>query len=144
MKTRQFFSKLEADRVVAAIGKAEAGTSGEIRVHVTRHEPENIDARARERFEKLGMTKTAERNGVLFYIAPRIQKFQILGDSGVHEKCGDDFWKSTAEELAAHFRQGDFTAGLVAGIEKIGEVLKTHFPHRDDDVNELPDVIDED
>ena len=144
MKTGHFFSKLDSKRIVDAIGRAEAGTSGEIRVHVTRREPEDIEARARERFEKLGMTQTAHRNGVLFYIAPRIRKFQILGDTGVHEKCGDEFWKETAAELSQAFRKGDFTGGLVAGIEKIGELLKAHFPHRGDDRNELPDEIDED
>ena len=144
MKTGHFFSKLDSKRIVDAIGRAEAGTSGEIRVHVTRHEPKDIEARARQRFEALHMTKTADRNGVLFYIAPRIQKFQILGDTGVHEKCGDGFWKETAEQLSEAFRRGDFTGGLVAGIEKIGQVLKEHFPHREDDKNELPDEVSED
>jgi uncharacterized membrane protein len=144
MKTGHFFSKLDSKRIVDAIGRAEAGTSGEIRVHVTRREPDDIEARARERFQKLGMTKTAERNAVLLYIAPRIQKFQILGDTGVHEKCGDGFWKETAEELSQAFRKGDFTGGLVAGIEKIGTVLKEHFPRRAGDHNELPDEVTED
>ena len=61
MKTGHFFSKLDSKRIVDAIGRAEAGTSGEIRVHVTRHEPQDIEARARERFQKLGMTKTLLR-----------------------------------------------------------------------------------
>ncbi len=144
MKVRHFFSKLDSDRIVAAIARAESGTSGEIRVHVTRSEPEDVEKRARERFAKLGMTNTAERNGVLFYIAPRIRKFQILGDEGVHEKCADDFWKATAVEIEEAFRQGRFTDGLVAGIDRIGELLKAHFPRSDKDKNELPDAIDED
>jgi uncharacterized membrane protein len=144
MKVRHFFSKLDSDRIVAAIAKAEADTSGEIRVHVTRREPEDIEAAARERFEKLGMPRTADRNGVLFYIAPRVRKFQILGDTGVHEKCGDDFWKETATELEGAFKKGEFSGGLIGGISRIGEVLKAHFPRGRKDRNELPDEIDED
>ncbi|MEO8433036.1 MAG: TPM domain-containing protein [Acidobacteriota bacterium] len=144
MKVRQFFSRLDSDRIVEAIGQAESGTSGEIRVHVTRREPHDIEAAARERFDKLGMANTAEHNGVLFYVAPRLRKFQILGDSGVHEKCGDDFWKATAVEMQEAFRTEEFTAGLVAGIDRIGEILKAHFPRSADDRNELPDAIDED
>src|SRR5512142_236541 len=144
MKVRHFFSKVDSDRIVQAIARAEAGTSGEIRVHVTRHEPENIEKRARERFEKLGMTRTADRNGVLLYIAPKARQFHILGDQGVHEKCGDDFWKTTAEEMSAAFRKDDFTGGLVAGIERVGEVLKAHFPAGKTNRNQLPDAIDED
>ncbi len=144
MKVKNFFSKLDSDRIVQAIAQSESGTSGEIRVHVTRSEPSDIEARARERFDKLGMTSTAERNGVLFYIAPRIRKFQILGDAGVHEKCGDDFWKATAAEMEEAFRRGEFTEGIVAGIDRIGEILKAHFPQGPDDRDELPNAIDED
>lgn len=144
MKVRHFFSKLDSDRIVEAIARAESDTSGEIRVHVTRSEPADIEARARERFDKLGMTRTAERNGVLFYIAPRLRKFQILGDTGVHEKCGDNFWNATAQELEDAFRKGEFTTGLVAGIDRIGGILKAHFPQGPESADELPNAIDED
>ncbi len=96
---RQFLSKLDSHRIVEAIAAAEKKSSGEIRVHVTRRKPDNLEERARRRFELLGMTKTAHRNGVLIYIAPKMRRFQILGDTGIHEKCGDDFWKETAAEL---------------------------------------------
>ena len=139
-----FFSKLDSDRIVTAIAEAERGTSGEIRVHVTRRKPRDLDARARRRFEKLGMTRTAERNGVLFYIAPAARRFRILGDSGIHERCGDEFWRDTAALLEEHFRKGEFTEGIVAGVRKVGEVLSAHFPQKPDDRNELSDEVSED
>jgi len=141
---RHFFSKLDSDRIVGAIADAEKRSSGEIRVHVTRRKPSNLEERARRRFELLGMTRTAERNGVLIYIAPKLRRFQILGDSGIHEKCGDDFWKETAAAMEERFRRGDFTEGLVHGIGKVGEVLAAHFPRKADGVNELPDEVTED
>jgi uncharacterized membrane protein len=141
---RHFFSKLDSDRIVGAIADAEKRSSGQIRVHVTRRKPSNIEERARRRFELLGMTRTAERNGVLIYIAPKLRRFQILGDSGIHEKCGDDFWKETAAAMEERFRRGDFTEGLVHGIGKVGEVLAAHFPRKAGDVNELPDEVTED
>ena len=141
---RNFFSKLDSDRIVAAIAEAEKKSSGEIRVHVTRRKPENLEERAKRRFELLGMTKTLLRNGVLIYIAPKLRRFQILGDSGIHEKCGDAFWKETAAEIESHFRKGEFTEGIVRGVEKVGEVLAAHFPRAAGDVNELPDVVTED
>jgi uncharacterized membrane protein len=141
---RHFFSKLDSDRIVGAIADAEKKSSGEIRVHVTRRKPSNLEERARRRFELLGMTRTAERNGVLIYIAPKLRRFQILGDSGIHEKCGDDFWKETAAAMEERFRRGDFTEGLVHGIGKVGEVLAAHFPRGSGEVNELPDEVTED
>lgn len=140
----QFLSKLDSDRIVKAIADAEKKSSGEIRVHVTRRKPDDLEQRARRRFELLGMTKTADRNGVLIYIAPRLRRFQILGDSGIHEKCGDDFWKETAAEIESHFRKGEFTEGIVRGVARIGDVLVAHFPRSAADVNELPDEVTED
>jgi uncharacterized membrane protein len=141
---RHFLSQLDHDRIVAAIAEAESKTSAEIRVHVTRHKPENLEERAKRRFELLGMTRTVHRNGVLIYIAPKLRRFRILGDAGIHEKCGDDFWKETAGELESHFRKGQFTEGLVQGIAKVGRVLADHFPRQATDRNELPDEVTED
>src|SRR5512132_3896721 len=105
---KQFLSQLDNDRIIAAIAESEKSTSGEIRVHVTRRRPADLEARARRRFEKLGMTQTRHRNGVLIYIAPNLRQFQVLGDRGVHEKCGDDFWEETAREIEEQFRRGAF------------------------------------
>jgi uncharacterized membrane protein len=141
---RHFLSKLDHDRIVAAIAEAEKKSSGQIRVHVTRHKPANLEERAERRFELLGMTRTMHRNGVLIYIAPRLRRFRILGDAGIHEKCGDDFWKEAAGELQSHFRKGEFTEGLVRGVARIGEVLAAHFPSEAHDKEKLPDEVTED
>lgn len=138
-----FFSKLENDRIVSAIGDAERRSSGEIRVHVTMRKPDDLEVRARHRFEMLRMTETAGRNGVLFYIAPSVRRFQILGDTGIHERCGPDFWKEVAAEMEERFRSGEFTEGIVRGVQKVGDLLALHFPRATADRNELPNVIDE-
>ncbi len=138
-----FFSILDSDRIVSAIADAERKSSGEIRVHVTRRRPKDLEGRARQRFELLAMTKTAERNGVLFYIAPAVRRFQILGDTGIHEKCGPDFWKEVASGMEESFRRGEFTEGIVRGVESVGEILARHFPRSARDKDELPDTIDE-
>jgi uncharacterized membrane protein len=89
------------------------------------------------------MTKTAERNGVLFYIAPSVRRFQILGDAGIHERSGPDFWKEVASEMEVCFGRGEFTEGIVRGIAKVGDVLARHFPRSGADRDELPNLIDE-
>jgi uncharacterized membrane protein len=141
---RRFLSRLDHRRVADAIAQAEQKTSGQIRVHVTHRKPDKLEERARRRFELLGMTRTRRRNGVLIYIAPKLRRFQILGDAGVHEKCGDDFWKETAAAIEAHFRKGQFTDGIVAGIERVAALLAEHFPKEAAGSNELPDEVTED
>lgn len=138
------FSRFDSDRIVASIAAAEEKSSGEIRVHVTRRKPDDLEERALRRFHRLGMANTKERNGVLIYIAPRAHRFRILGDVAIHEKCGDAFWKEVAAAMEAHFRKGEFTEGVVRGVERVGEVLARHFPRGTADRNELSDKVTED
>ena len=135
--------KIDHARVVAAIAAAEQLTSGEIRVLLAKgrtHQPVEL---AQKHFERLGMTKTAARNGVLILLAPRSQNFAVIGDTAVHEKCGDAFWRLLAAAMELHFKRGEFTEGLVHGIERAGALLTENFPRGTDDRNELPDDIEE-
>ena len=70
MKPTAFLGQLDHDRIVAAIREAESRSRGEVRVHVSSQKVDDAQAAARAQFEKLGMTDTAERNGVLIYVAP--------------------------------------------------------------------------
>ncbi|MDB6058445.1 MAG: hypothetical protein JWO95_2289 [Verrucomicrobiales bacterium] len=144
MRARDFFSQLEHEQIVGAIRDAESKMCGEIRVFISRKEPEDPVAAAQLRFEKLGMTKTKDRNGVLIYVAPRVRKFAIIGDLAIHQKCGDKFWTDVAQEMTGHFRKGDYTQGIIHGIHRAGALMGAHFPHHDGDRNELPDEIEHD
>lgn len=144
--TMNWFSsapKIDHDRVVAAIVAAEAKTSGEIRVILARRPHPDAIAAAQKHFERLGMTRTAARNGVLIFLAPRSRTFAVIGDTAIHEKCGDAFWTELAAAMTEHFKNNDFTAGLVHGIDRAGSLLAEHFPRQADDRNELPDTIEE-
>jgi len=143
MTQKEFLAKLDQDRIVAAIQNAERATSGEIRIHV---QPKalggDIRAVAERTFERLGMTKTALRNGVLLFIATEEQRFVILGDKGIDEKVPAGFWDEIAAKLTIRFKNGEFTEGIVEAIEAAGAHLGQYFPRAGDDVNELPDTID--
>jgi uncharacterized membrane protein len=130
-------------RVVAAIGAAEKKTSGEIRVLVSRRATDDAVAAATHEFDRLGMAKTAEKNGVLIFVAPTNRVFAVVGDTGIHAKCGDRFWQELAAAMTEHFKRDEFTDGLVLGIDRAGSLLAEHFPRRADDRNELPDDVEE-
>jgi uncharacterized membrane protein len=144
MKQQTFIEQLQNGQIVTAIRAAEAETSGEIRVFISRKEVGDPVAAAQQEFTRLGMTRTAGRNGVLIFVAPRSQNFAILGDQGIHERCGEEFWREVAEQMTAHFRKSEFTEGIVSAIQKAGTLLARHFPRRSDDKNELPDVVERD
>lgn len=140
-KAESFFTKAEEAQIVASVKRAELQTSGEIRVHLEDSSKGEHFNRAKQVFETAGMTKTKLRNGVLFYLAIQDHKFSILGDIGIHEKVGNNFWEDIKTHIQKHFAEGRFVQGLCEGIEMAGTALKMHFPYQSDDKNELPDEI---
>jgi uncharacterized membrane protein len=98
---------------------------------------------AEKAFARLGLSATKDRNAVLFFVVPARRKFVVLGDSGVHAKVGQEFWHHIVRTVPGKFRRGDFTGGLVAGIEAVGADLAKHLPYNAAiDTNELPDDVD--
>ncbi len=142
MKPDEFLDQLDDARIVAAIGEAERQSSGEIRVYVSHKRREDALAAAQLRFLKLGMNQTRQRNAVLIYFAPLIQQFAIVGDAGIHQKCGADFWRESSAAMSAQLKQGSFTEAIVDAIRKIGALLAQHFPRDPDDRNELPNEVE--
>jgi len=134
---------IDHERVVAAIAGAEQRTSGEIRVAVARRATPDPMAAAGRHFHRLGMEKTGQRNGVLIFVSPRSRNFAVIGDVGVHQKCGDAFWQTLANAMSEKFRAGDFEGGLLLGIERAGSLLAEHFPLQPGDQNELPNDVED-
>jgi uncharacterized membrane protein len=142
MRTDEFLGKLDHDRIVREIREAEEKTSGEIRVFLQRGSLKG-DAlpAAQKQFRNLGMQKTKERNGVLIFVAPRAQKFAVIGDDGVHQKCGEEYWTRLVDSMREHFQKEDFTQALLEAIERTGELLAQYFPKLEDGKDELPNEI---
>ncbi|PIQ81768.1 MAG: hypothetical protein COV76_07100 [Candidatus Omnitrophica bacterium CG11_big_fil_rev_8_21_14_0_20_64_10] len=136
-----FFSNAERARIVQAIREAEKRTSGEIRVHLERKAREPFYDHAKEIFEKVGMTRTRERNGVLIFIGLASRRFALLGDRGISEKVPADFWGAIVSAMEADFKEDRFADGIVRAVVSAGEKLGACFPCRRDDINELPDEI---
>ena len=136
-----FLSKKEKERIVAALHEAEKETSGEIRVHFAKGNEKEIFNHAKEIFEKIGMTKTKHRNGVLIFLEVKSKHFAILGDQGIHDKVPENFWNQVVQKMALHFKQDRFGEGIVEGILMIGKELKAYFPPGPNDTNEIPDRI---
>jgi len=136
-----FFTKAQQEDIHQAIMNAELDTSGEIRVHIENTCKGEVLDRALEVFTKLGMEKTASRNGVLIYLAVKNRKFAIIGDKAIHEVVTENYWDSVKNKMMDHFRENRFTEGLVEAITETGTKLKKYFPHQANDVNELSDEI---
>jgi uncharacterized membrane protein len=140
---RKLLEIINDDKVKAAIVAAERQTSGEIRVSVSRFFWGHVQRAAEKAFTRLGMRATRDRNGILFFVVPSRRRFAVIGDEGIHQKVGQDFWDKLVAAMADDFKLGKFNEGLVSGIEEAGRLLGVHFPFQGEkDVNELPDDID--
>jgi uncharacterized membrane protein len=142
MRTHRFLQRLDHQRITQAIKKAEGRTSGQIRVFVQRGDfEEDALPRAERRFVQLGMHKTRDRNAVLIFVAPRARKYAVVGDVGVHEKCGREFWQQLVAAMRGHFQKEEYGRAITHAINEVGKVLAAHFPRTADTINELPDEV---
>lgn len=143
MHRRKLIKSIDIERIENAIREAEKQTSGEIGVSISLFFLGRIRPAAEKAFSRLGMTRTRDRNGILFFIVPSRRRFVVLGDEGIHAKVGQEFWEGIAAVMSEHFRKGEYTEGLIKGIGEAGKRLAMHFPYNpEEDINELPDKID--
>ncbi len=104
-----------------------------------------MDTRTREaaliEFYSSGLYRTREANGILIYLSLFERRVVVIGDRGIHEKMGNQHWDDVRDKIIAGIRQGKAREGICAAIQSCGDALAQHFPHRPDDVNELPDQV---
>jgi uncharacterized membrane protein len=142
-KKKEFFTADEKQQLVEAIQKAEQRTSGEVRLFIE-SKCRFMDAmdRAKEIFLQLGMDKTELRNATLIYLAVDDHQVAVLGDEGIHQKVGAQYWKDEVAKMLQKFRAEKLVDGICVAITDLGEALQHHFPYNSDtDKNELPDEI---
>jgi uncharacterized membrane protein len=142
-RRKELLSDAEKEQIITAIQGAEKQTSGEIRVFIESHcrfvDP--LD-RAAEIFASLKMEQTAARNGVLVYVALKDRQLALLGDKGIHEKVGKEFWYKEVHLILSHFYKKNYGEGIARIVGEIGDALRMHFPYdKAGDINELPDDI---
>lgn len=138
---RNFFTEQEQQSLIDAITQAELHTSGEIRLHLENFCFGNEVKTAQKVFAKLGMQNTVEKNGVLIYIATLSRKVAIIGDAGIHEKLGTEYWDQLVVNLIQQFKADKKAEALCGAIVECGKQLGKFFPLKDDDKNELSNSI---
>ncbi len=141
---RRALPKASMDALEKAIGMAERGSSGQIRLVIEANWPlllvKRMDPRSRalEWFSQLRVWDTEHNNGVLIYLLFAERDVEILADRGVNACVTAAQWESICRSMEARFVKGEFEAGLIEGINLIGELLREHFA-ADMGKNEQPD-----
>lgn len=117
----------ERSAIARAIATAEDGTSGRIAVRVIPDESVDAFARAKREFERVGLHRRPVANAALILVAPKARRFAVIGDRALHERVGDAFWQTVVKESEAYFARGEFAAGVVHAVQRVGEALHEHF-----------------
>ena len=145
-RTRQYFTPAVLSEIEAAIVEVESGHSGEIRFVIeTALDVDELwhqvppRLRALEVFSRLGVWDTGANNGVLIYVLFADRDVEVVADRGITARVPQEAWEQVCREIEAHYREGRFAQGSVAGIRSVGKLLAQHFPGQGADANELPD-----
>lgn len=93
-------------------------------------------------FYENGLHRTRNETGVLIYISIFERKVWVLGDRGIHNKVGEDSWKEIVSIVAGGIKSGKQGDAVCRAVERAGEILKSHFPIRPGDTDELPNFIE--
>lgn len=96
---------------------------------------------ARATFVERGVHNTTGRSGVLVYISWLERQVALVADSGLAQSLPAGALARAENELTAEVRRGG--AAVAKKLESLAAEMGRAMPHSDDDVNELPDAIDE-
>ena len=93
----------------------------------------SVDAleRARQEFENIGLHRHAPRNAALIVVAPKARQYAIVGDRGLHERVGEQFWNDVVRESRQYFAEGNVFEGVRTAVRRIGDALHTYFPQEE-------------
>ena len=143
---RKAFPTGTLDKVEAAIKASETLHAGEIRFVVEGaldSSPLFKGQSARERaiglFSELRVWDTEHNTGVLIYLLLADRAVEIVADRGINAKVDAQEWSRVCRQMETAFRQSNFEAGAVGGVQAVTQHLAKHFPANGHNSNELPD-----
>jgi uncharacterized membrane protein len=149
MKTSLIYKFLNDDELLRISNKIKAEekiTAGEICVSIKERRSliqKNKPVRklAEEEFFKLGIDKTRDKTGIIIFFLLEAREFYILADEGINKKVPEKTWDKIKDEMQSHFMEGNFSEGIIHGVERVGDILSEHFPIKPDDTNEITNRV---
>src|SRR5687767_6880716 len=85
--------------------------------------------------------RTVGRTGILIYLSMAERRAEIVADEAITKVTTPETWGEAMAALLVEVKAGRPADGIVAAVERVGEVLKQHFPRLETDTNEIPDKL---
>lgn len=125
--------------IVVALGLMRSGIR--YRIVPRQMKRDRAHAAAMRQFWAQGLHLTAQRTGVLIFVAVAERYAEIVADAVINEKVPPETWQTIVDALIAAIKAGRPTDGFVAAIEACGTVLAEHFPPGAIARDELPNKV---
>lgn len=147
-RLRRLLSEMDSRSIADAIARSERKHRGEICVVV---EPAldlgdvfrgvTTRERALQLFSAKRVWDTEENNGVLIYFLLADRALEIVADRGVVRHWNSRDWEQLSREIEQQIREQGLRSAIIHGIQKLGVLLTTYYPSRENDRNEIPDTV---
>src|ERR1700729_3337515 len=145
-RVRRIFTPAVLAAIEQAIKAGEATHSGQVRFVVEGaldgaplfHDQSPRD-RALDIFSQLRIWDTAHNNGVLIYLLLADRDVEIIADRGIDAKVTAAGWDKICKAMESDFKRGNFSGGVIRGIQAVSQQLAAYFPRHGAGPNELPD-----
>jgi putative membrane protein len=102
---------------------------------------DEVEEAAVTQFFDQGLYRTRDETGVLVLISVFERRVWMLADRGINAKVQQNQWDDIVSIITEGIKQQHPADAICAAVEKIGALLKTHFPVKPDDTDELKNLI---
>jgi putative membrane protein len=103
---------------------------------------ECAERRAWRAFAENGLARTAERTGILIFVALFEHRVIVLSDEGVDRVLDPgESWEEVVDLLLAGVGAKQAAEGILAAVKHCGEILQTHLPAAPKALNQLPTAL---
>lgn len=92
-------------------------------------------------FFREGLYKTRDGTGVLIFISLLEHRVWVLADRGINEKVEQKEWDEIVRGIVTGIKEKRPADALCDAVRRAGELLKTHFPVKAGDSDELKNLI---
>lgn len=102
----------------------------------------SVHAVACASFVDRGISRTKGRNGLFVFVSTFERAIEVIADVGIDTQALGEPWRTGTAAAREAVERLDFNR-FVEALRSLGPALGAAMPHEDDDVNELPDEMEE-
>ena len=102
---------------------------------------DEVEEAAITNFFDQDLYRTRDETGVLVLISVFERRVWILADRGINAKVAEGQWDEIVKMITDGIKQKRPADAICEAVEKIGALLRLHFPVKPDDTDELKNLI---